>query len=76
MLITILSIQQKNRKINIHCPISSRSTVTKGQKATVNDELIKESIKKGFMVTPVTNLCPGGRPSLLAGYLGEPGQII
>jgi hypothetical protein len=48
MLITILSIQQKNRKTNIYCPISSLSPVIKGQKARVNAELIKESIKKGF----------------------------
>lgn len=76
MLITILSIQQKNRKTNIHCPISSLSPVIKGQKARANAEQIKESIKKGFVVTPVTDLCPVGPPSLQVGYLDEPGQII
>jgi len=54
----------------------SLSPVIKEQKARVINELIQKSIKKGHMVTPVTNLCPEGRPSLPVGYLGEPRQII
>ena len=54
----------------------SLSPVIKEQKARVINELIQKSIKKGHMVTPVTNLCPEGRPSLPVGYLDEPRQII